>query len=331
MRKLAVIILAFCLGAFAAQPLYAKSSSSKRHVAHAVKKAKPQRVKKVFAPRRVAAHRKVFAPRRVAAHRVMYRPAASDGGLGLHSTAVLVVEQTEGRSLFDKNADQVMSIASITKVMTAMVVLDAQLPLDEEIQITDADVDGFRHSGSRLRVGTVLSRREMLRLALMASENRAASALGRAYPGGMAAFVAAMNAKAAELGMDKSRFVDSTGLRSENVSTANDLVKMVEAGYDYELIREFTTTARYDLDVPGRSRALAFQNTNGLVRNDGWEIGLSKTGYIREAGRCLVMQATIAAKPVIIVLLDSWGKLTRVGDANRIRKWLESNRSSPMS
>lgn len=314
MRKLVILFLAMCFAsvAFGAETQIKKAAPIKKH--YTQKKAE----------------RKPAAAKRAAVRRVIKRSEPIlDDNLSLRSAAVLVVEQTEGRSLYDKNAEAVMPIASITKVMTAMVVLDAALPLNESIQITEDDVDNLRHSSSRLRVGTRLPRREMMRLALMASENRAASALGRTYPGGAPAFIAAMNRKAAELGMEKTRFVDPTGLRTENVSTASDLVKMVEAGYGYDLIREFTTTDRYELDMPGRRRALAFQNTNGLVRSDTWEIGLSKTGYIRESGRCLIMQATIAAKPVIIVLLDSWGKLSRVGDANRIKKWLESNLSLP--
>lgn len=314
MRKLVILFLTLCFAsaAFSAEAQIKKAAPTKKHFTQ--KKAE----------------RKPAAAKRAAVRRVIKRSApVLDDSLSLRSAAVLVVEQTEGRSLYDKNPDAVLPIASITKVMTAMVILDAALPLDEGIQITEDDVDTLRHSSSRLRVGTKLPRREMLRLALMASENRAASALGRTYPGGTPAFIAAMNRKARELGMEKTRFVDPTGLRTENVSTAADLVKMVEAGYGYDLIREFTTTERYELDMPGRQRALAFQNTNGLVRSDTWEIGLSKTGYIRESGRCLIMQATIAAKPVIIVLLDSWGKLSRVGDANRIKKWLESNLSLP--
>ena len=207
--------------------------------------------------------------------------------------------------------------------MTAMVVLDSGLPLNETVYVDNADLDMLKHTSSRLRVGTGLTRHDMLRLALMSSENRAAAALGRAYPGGTAEFVAAMNRKAVELGMWNTRFVDSTGLSSENVSTAEDLVRMVRAAYEYPLIREFTTTAAHEVATAG-GRSLEYRNSNRLVKNPTWEIGLSKTGYISEAGRCLVMQARIAARSVVIVLLDSWGKYTRIGDANRIKKWLES-------
>ena len=242
----------------------------------------------------------------------------------LKSAAALVVDLDDGRMLYAKNTQSVAPIASITKLMTAMVVLDANLPLDETIYVDSADLDFVKHTNSRLGVGTGLPRRDMLRLALMSSENRAAASLGRAYPGGGEAFVAAMNRKAVELGMWNTRFVDPTGLSSENVSTAGDLVKMVRGAYQYPLIREFTTTPAHEVEtVAGRS--LQFRNSNGLVKNSAWEIGLSKTGYISEAGRCLVMQATIAARPVIIVLLDSWGKNTRIGDANRIKKWMETH------
>ncbi len=243
----------------------------------------------------------------------------------LESNAVLVVDQQEGIPLYGKNSNAIMPIASITKLMTAVVVLDANQPLEEELAVTYDDLDFVKGTRSRLGVGTLLTRGEMLKLALMASENRAASALGRHYPGGLPAFVAAMNRKARDLGMTNTHFVDSTGLNPENVSTAADLVKLVEAGYRHRVIREFTTSDSHYVSVEdgARNRILAFNNSNGLVRQGNWEIGLSKTGYISEAGRCLVMQALIGDKPVIIVLLDSWGKLSRMADANRIKQWLE--------
>jgi D-alanyl-D-alanine endopeptidase (penicillin-binding protein 7) len=222
-----------------------------------------------------------------------------------------------------------MPIASITKLMTAMVVLDSGLPLDELVAIEPADVDTLKGTRSRLNIGMILSRRELLKLALMASENRAAAALARSYPGGMQAFIPAMNQKAQELGMRDTRFLDATGLNPGNVSTAQDLAMMVNAGYQYALIREFTTSDSHRIALTDRRhRVVAFRNSNGLVRSGHWEIGLSKTGYISEAGRCLVMQATIAAKPVIIVLLDSWGKLSRIADANRIKHWVEGLESA---
>ena len=248
---------------------------------------------------------------------------AQQVSLNLRSQAAFIVDAQHGRILFDKNADTVMPIASITKLMTAIVVLDAQLPLAEEIVIEAADIDVLKNTRSRLRVGTSLSRREMLRLALMSSENRAAAALGRSYRGGINAFVAAMNQKAFELGMGNSYFVDSTGLNSANVSTARDLAKMVDAADDYAIIREFSTTASHAVAFTDDDRSLQFTNSNNLVRSGSWDIGVSKTGFLSEAGRCLVMQANITGKPIIIVLLDSWGKNSRIGDANRIKKWME--------
>jgi D-alanyl-D-alanine endopeptidase (penicillin-binding protein 7) len=245
--------------------------------------------------------------------------------LTLRSSAALVIDQDANRVLYSKNVDDIMPIASITKLMTAMVMLDAHPSLDAKITVTDADRDELKHSRSRLRVGTVLSRHDMLRLALMASENRAASALGRTtFPGGLPAFVAAMNRKAASLGMWNTHFVEPTGLNSHNVSTAQDLVKMVEAAYHYPLIRQFTTTTAREVEVAG-GRTLEYHNSNTLVKNHRWHIGLSKTGFTNEAGRCLVMQTAIAERPVIIVLLDSWGRYSRIGDANRIRKWIETS------
>ncbi|SEL50729.1 D-alanyl-D-alanine endopeptidase [Nitrosovibrio tenuis] len=250
--------------------------------------------------------------------------SAQPGGLNLRSQAALILDAEHGRILFHKNADAIMPIASITKLMTAIVVLDANLPLTDQIFIEDGDVDILKNTRSRLRVGSSLSRRDMLRLALMSSENRAAAALGRTYPGGIGAFVEAMNRKAFELGMGNSYFVDSTGLNSANVSTARDLAKLVDAAEDYDIIREFSTTAKHAVIFGDEDRSLQFVNSNNLVSSSNWDIGVSKTGFLSEAGRCLVMQAKITGKPVIIVLLDSWGKNTRLGDANRIKKWMET-------
>jgi D-alanyl-D-alanine endopeptidase (penicillin-binding protein 7) len=245
-------------------------------------------------------------------------------GPDLKSSSALIIDAIDGATLYAKNSAQVSPIASITKLMTAMVVLDAALPLDEPIRIERADIDNLKHTGSRLRIGSVFSRHDLLHLALMSSENRAASALGRNYPGGLSRFVAMMNEKAAQLGMDNSRFVEPTGLSSENVSTAEDLALMVAASMDYPLIREFSTAPSAQIYTADSRHVLGFFNSNGLVRTSSWQIDVSKTGYISESGRCLVMQARIMHRPVIIVLLDSWGKYTRIGDANRVRKWLES-------
>lgn len=250
---------------------------------------------------------------------------ANDGLLQLASSKALIVNQDTGETIYAKGTNIPTPIASVTKLMTAMVMLDARLPMTEILTVTDDDVDYLKGSSSKLPVGTRLSRVEMLQLALMASENRAASALGRNYPGGKEMFVRMMNAKALELGMVSSHFSDPTGLDSSNVSTAEDLVHMVKAAYQYIDIRRVTTTANYDVYIGNRNYPTNFHNTNGLVREGNWEIGLSKTGYISEAGRCLVMQATIAGQPMIIVLLDSNGKMTRIGDANRVRKWIEAN------
>jgi D-alanyl-D-alanine endopeptidase (penicillin-binding protein 7) len=246
-------------------------------------------------------------------------------GPSLKSAGVLVFDPTTGQTLYSKNADEVTPIASITKVMTAMVVLDAKLALDEPVQITTEDIDLLKNTRSRLPIGSHFRRDDLMRLSLMASDNRAASALGRNYPGGLPAFVDAMNKKASELGLTHTRFVDSSGLAPGNVSSAGDLGKLVAAASQYELIREYSTTEAVNVTLPDSKRKLSFVNTNRLVRGGDWQIGLSKTGYISESGMCLVMQAMIANQPVVIVLLDSWGRLTRIGDANRIKKWLEKN------
>ncbi|MDH4188753.1 MAG: D-alanyl-D-alanine endopeptidase [Betaproteobacteria bacterium] len=245
------------------------------------------------------------------------------GKLTLRSAVALVQDATTGEVVLAKNSETAVPIASITKLMTAMVVLDARLDLEKEITITHQDSDFRKGTQSRLRDGAVLTRDDLLLLALMSSENRAAAALGRSYPGGLDAFVQAMNTKALAIGMKNSKFVDPTGLSSDNVASGQDLARMVRAAHDYALIREYST--RDKAYVRSRGKTLAFHNTNGLLRSPKWEIGLSKTGYISEAGRCLVMRVRVASKDLIVVLLDSWGKYSRVGDAQRIRKWLETS------
>jgi len=242
--------------------------------------------------------------------------------LVVQSAAALVLDQSTGTILFEKNAGAVLPIASITKLMTAMVTLDGRPNLSEMLTIGEDDVDTVKGTRSRLRVGTNLNREEMLRLALMSSENRAASSLASNFPGGREAFVAAMNRKANELGLQDTQFSDPTGLTAANVSSARDLVRLVAIAHQYPLIREFTTAIEYDVKIGGRTQA--FHNTNSLVKSATWEIGLSKTGYISEAGKCLVMQAWLNNKPTIIVLLDSLGRMTRIGDANRIKRWVET-------
>ena len=239
----------------------------------------------------------------------------------LRSAAVMVQDAATGEVVINKNSDAVVPIASITKLMTAMIILDRGLDLEQRIVVSREDVDTHKGTRSRLMPGTTLTRDELLLVALMASENRAAAALARTYPGGVQAFVKAMNEKAAELGMSDSQFIEPTGLSPSNVSSPRDLVKLVRAAHGYPLIREYST--RDKAIIKAFNRPLRFVNTNGLVRNSHWDIELSKTGYISEAGRCLVMHVRLASKDLIVVLLDSWGKQSRIADANRIRKWLE--------
>ncbi len=247
-----------------------------------------------------------------------------EGDPGLRSASALVID-ANGNIIYGKYVNTVRPIASITKLMTAMVILDSGLDLDEKITVTKEDRDLVQLTGSRLEYGASLTRREMILLAIMSSENRAATALGRTYPGGMRAFVSGMNAKAALLGMSNSHFADPAGLMVENTSTAADLSRMVAAAYQYPLIREASTTTRIDVYPYARRGHLTYGNTNRLLKNETWDIALSKTGYINEAGRCLVMMANIAGEWVAIVLLDSFGKLTPFGDSNRLRKWMLAN------
>lgn len=242
--------------------------------------------------------------------------------LGLRSNAVLVIDQETHKVLFDKNASAVLSIASLTKLMTGLVVNDAGLSMDEQITITQDDVDTLKGSSSRLSVGTTLSRGDLMHIALMSSENRAAHALGRTFPGGIERFVETMNVKAKLLGMLDTQYVDPTGLSPRNRSSAKDLTTLASVAYERPLIRTLSTSPGYEV-ASGR-RMLQYRNTNQLVNNPQWDIGLQKTGYIAEAGRCLLMQATVAGRQLIMVFLDSAGKLTRIADAERVRKWLEA-------
>jgi D-alanyl-D-alanine endopeptidase (penicillin-binding protein 7) len=316
-----------------------KAKSKKKHVAKTSKSKRALHAKKSRATRVAKA----------SALDISYDDALVNGELHLRSSSVLVVNQQTGEALYAKNPEMATPIASITKLMTALVTLDANLALEEPISISQEDVDRLKYTSSRLPLGATLSRAELLNLALIASENRAAAALSRAYPGGRPAFVMAMNRKAQALGMHSTYYVDGTGLSSENRSTAADLAKLVDAAYQYPLIREISSTGSYDVEVPGTrivrvkqkgrvtrvakpiERRLAYVNTNALTRNHNWDIGISKTGYINEAGHCLVMQSKIAGEKVIIVLLDSFGKWSRIGDANRIRKWLELGAASKLA
>jgi D-alanyl-D-alanine endopeptidase (penicillin-binding protein 7) len=260
-------------------------------------------------------------------------PRPSFGQLaGLHSTAddldlkssvAYVIDQDTNEVLVSKNDQAVLPIASITKLMTGVVISEARLSMDESITITQDDVDTEKGSSSRLKVGTRLTRGELLHLSLMASENRAAHALGRTHPGGLQAFVDLMNAKAAALGMRDTRYIEPTGLSSKNQSSAKDLATLVSLAYQDPILRELSTSPSHKVEVG--KHTLNYKTTNRLIKNPNWDIGLQKTGYISEAGQCLVMQAKIAGRKLIMVFLDSAGKLSRVADAERVRKWVEVN------
>jgi serine-type D-Ala-D-Ala endopeptidase (penicillin-binding protein 7) len=248
---------------------------------------------------------------------------ATADDLDLKSSVAYVIDQDTHEVLLSKNDRAVLPIASITKLMTGLIVSEAKLPMDESITITQDDVDTEKGSSSRLRVGTTLTRGELMHLALMSSENRAAHALGRTYPGGLSAFVGLMNNKAAQLGMRDTRYSEPTGLSSQNQSSAKDLATLVGMAYHDAMLRELSTSPSYQVEVG--KRTLQYNTTNRLVKNPNWDIGLQKTGYISEAGQCLVMQAKIAGRKLILVFLDSAGKLSRIGDAERVRRWVEVN------
>ena len=281
-----------------------------------------------------AAHRAAVAVPRQPSFGQMAGLHAEPDSLKLKSSVALVVDQDTKEVLFSKNDQAVLPIASITKLMTGLLVSEAHLPMDEPITITQADVDTEKGSSSRLAVGTELSRGELLHLALMSSENRAAHALGRTYPGGLAHFVSLMNERASSLGMHDTSYVEPTGLSSKNQSSARDLATLVNFAYGNATLRELSTSTGYQVEV-GR-RTLQYNNTNRLVKNPAWDIGIQKTGYITEAGQCLVMQAKIAGRKLIMVFLDSAGKLSRIADAERVRRWVEtspllSRKTSPLA
>lgn len=314
-----------------------QTSAVKKAVTKPVAKKRKPAVKRkaTRSAKAKAKSRKKVVKRRTTVKRVVVHPPKPTMGqlLGLHrtpdplnlqSSVALVVDQRTQEVLFSKNSDAVLPIASITKVMTALVTLEAQQPLDEMLEITSADIDTQRNSYSRLSVGLKFTREDLLRLALMSSENRAASALGRNYPGGFSAFVSAMNRKAHELGMVSSHFADATGLSGSNVSSAEDLVRLVLAAYRHPIIRDFSTQPNYT--VSSGRRVLHYVSSNRLVRaeNAGWDIGMQKTGFINEAGHCLVMQARVQDRPVVMVFLDSTSKVSRFADAGRVRRWLEA-------
>ena len=251
--------------------------------------------------------------------------AKKSSKLIVRSSKAMVVNQDSGRVIYQKNAYSSASIASLTKLMTAMVIIDSGIDLNVKVKISKQDIDKLKWTGSRIPIGTKLSRLQLLKISLMSSDNRAASALSRSYPSGKKGFIKAMNIKALQLGMHNSKFKDPTGLDKRNISTARDLVRMVGAAYQYPLIRELTTTISGKVRVGRKKQSIGFKNTNSLVRKGQWNIGLSKTGFIREAGRCLVMQTVINNEAVIMVLLNSYGKYTRIADAKRIKRWMEES------
>lgn len=309
----------------AAKPSVAAKKSTKKSTKTALKTKSKKSFTKKSQQLAVASRKAVYIP-----------PKLSVGDLGglsktfdplaLQSNVALVMDQESSEVLFEKNANVSLPIASITKLMTSLVVLEAGQDMDEVLEISIEDIDTEKNSGSRLRVGSRLTRADMLHIALMSSENRAASSLGRYYPGGQKAFVAAMNAKARALGMTETRYVDATGLSSRNVASAQDLAKLVKAAYAQPLIRQYSTDTKYAVSPGGRT--LQYISSNKLTSKPDWQIGLQKTGYISEAGRCLVMQAMIQGRAVVMVFLDSKGKYSRFADAGRIRNWLENIQST---
>ncbi|MDR3086908.1 MAG: serine hydrolase [Azoarcus sp.] len=312
-----------CAGVTKAKAKACKAAPTALASKKAVVKGKKSR--KLVSAKRAIAKKLSAARKRVARARVEPMPVVlqvdEDGQPRLSSWAFYIVNQNTNEVLLQRNARAVLPIASITKLMTAMVVLESGASMGETLTITEDDVDYLKGTGSRLGVGTRLTREEMLRLALMSSENRAASALARNYPGGRAAFVDAMNIKARLVGMTDAHFYDSTGLTPRNVASPRDLSRMVMAAAQYPQIREFSTTVERYVDINGQIKH--FRNTNGLVKNPDWNISVSKTGYISEAGRCLVMQAWMHDQPLTIVLMDASGRGMRVVDAQRVRMWLE--------
>lgn len=311
------------------KPKTGKPAAGKGPVANSGKSASSQ---KYSAPRHGVTRSKLVSRRKAVVRAVVVPAKPSFGEVaGLHSEqdaldlksgVALIVDQETREVLFSKNEKAVLPIASLTKLMTGMVLTEARLPMDEVLMISQADVDTEKGSRSRLKVGTELSRGELLHLALMSSENRAAHALARTFPGGLSAFVKLMNAKAQVLGMRDTAYTDPTGLSSTNLSSARDLALLVNVAHGNPLLRELSTSPGYQVAVGNRT--LQFNNTNRLVKNPSWDIGLQKTGYISEAGQCLVMQTKVAGRKLIMVFLDSAGKLSRLGDAERVRRWIEA-------
>ena len=329
LRQLALVTgLSVAFFALAVPEAYA--ATSKRAVSKTAKNSKSAKTKGV---KRIVRKSSLSSKRAAIREKAMVSLALPSVGhqtglqssadlLNLKSSVALVIDQNTNEVLFSKNDKAVLPIASLTKLMTGLVISGAHLPMDEMIEITQDDVDLEKGSSSRLRVGTVLSRGELLHLALMSSENRAANALGRSFPGGADVFVQLMNVKARSLGMLSTAYVEPTGLSSKNQSSARDLAKLVDVASGDPLLRELSTSPGYQVAVGNRT--LQYNNTNRLIKNPSWDIGLQKTGYISEAGRCLVMQTKVAGRNLIMVFLDSAGKLSRLGDAERVRSWVES-------
>lgn len=318
-RTIAWSVLALAL-APAVHSAGAKGGAKKDAKTSVVKKAHGG--KSYLSKRIVAVKRRARTAPAKPSHGQMAGLHAAPDELDLRSSVALVIDQETGQVLLSKNESAVLPIASLTKLMTGMIISDAKLPMDESITISQDDVDTEKHTGSRLRVGVALTRGELMHLALMSSENRAAHALGRTYPGGMSAFVEAMNTKAKLLGMKDTRYVEPTGLSSRNQSSAQDLAQLVMSASQDPMLSELSTSPGHEVTV-GR-RTLQFSNTNRLVKNSAWDITLQKTGYISEAGQCLVMQAKVAGRNLVMVFLDSAGKLSRIGDAERVRRWVET-------
>ena len=316
------LLLGLCVALAVGGPAQAKVEPRKAsllHKAAAVGKSKSAGARSIQVRRVAAVAAVAVAPAGVSFGQMQGLHAGVDA-LALKSSVALVIDQDTNEVLFSKNPTAVLPIASITKLMTGLVISESHQSLGEMLTITQDDIDTEKGSRSRLAVGTQLTRGEMMHLALMSSENRAANALGRHYPGGLDAFVAAMNLKAATLGMRDTRYVEPTGLSSRNQSSAQDLALLVREAHRVPLLRELTTS--HEAQVAVGKRMMQFHTTNGLVRSPQWDIGLQKTGYISEAGRCMVVQAQMAGRKLIMVLLDSTGKYSRIGDAERIRKWL---------
>ena len=326
-RRWAAVFVGLCLAFAALSSAHAAVTPPQGAKAKTTKTAKAAPVSKAASK---ASGKGAAKSRRLRVAAVPARPSygqiaglhATGDDLALKSAVALVVDQDTDEVLLSKNSNAVLPIASITKLMTALVVTEASLPLNEMLVVSKDDVAATTGSRSRLREGTQLSRGDMLHLALMASENRAAHVLGRTFPGGLDTFVGAMNSKASQLGMADTRYVEPTGLSSRNQSSAQDLARLVSVASADPMLRELSTSPGHEVEVGNRT--LKFNNTNRLVKNPDWDIGLQKTGYISEAGQCLVMQAKVAGRKLIMVFLDSAGKLSRIGDAERVRRWVET-------